>query len=336
MNTVIIRAPVVVAICLAALLHTGCSKPGQPGGDTAGSGKIKIAAVPKSTGGEFWETVASGARRAASEVGAELIWVGPLTETEIAEQNKIIDNMINIGVKGLALAPLNPQAQRKPVEDVVRNGIPVVIFDSDLDGDAYSSFVATDNRKGGELAAEKMTRLLGGKGRVVVINYVQGTGSTEARAAGFKAKATANGLEIAAAPYPETGTIEGAKNAAANTLEGFVKDGRLAIDGVFAANLYTTMGAVSALEDLRKSGIKVEAKFIGFDSSKKLVDDLQAGIIHALVVQNPDKMGYLAVKTTWQVIQGETVPARIDTGVEVVTKERLANDAEMRKLVGLK
>ena len=91
----------------------------------------------------------------------------------------------------------------------------------------------------------------------------------------------------------------------------------------------------SALEDLRKGGIKVNVKFVGFDTSKKLVEDVQAGKIDALVAQNPEKMGYLAVETLYKVVKKEKVPAVIDTGTVLVTKDKLANDAEVRKLVGL-
>ena len=74
-------------------------------------------------------------------------------ETEIAEQNKIIENMLNLGVDGMAIAPLNNKATRKPIEDVVAAGIPVVVFDSAVDGNAHISYVATDNKAGGALAA---------------------------------------------------------------------------------------------------------------------------------------------------------------------------------------
>ena len=76
-------------------------------------------------------------------------------------------------------------------------------------------------------------------------------------------------------------------------------------------------------------------KFVGFNTSKKLVEDVQAGKIDALVAQNPAKMGALAVETLYKVVKGEKVPAMVDTGTVLVTKDTLANDAEVRKLVGL-
>lgn len=298
--------------------------------------QVKLAVIPKSTGGEFWETVEKGARAGAKDAGVEIRWEGTVTETEIAEQNKIIENMVNLGVKGIALAPLNKAAQRKQVENAVKAGIPVVVFDSAVDGTAHSSFVATDNKKAGAMGGEHLVELLGKKpARVMCMRFVQGTGSTEARAAGFIETAKAAGYTVVADPYPDTGTIEGCKTAAANALEKFVKDGKLDLDGIFAANLYSALGVASALEDLKKSGIKVEVKFVGFDTSKKLIEDVQAGRIDALVAQDPYKMGYLAVQTIAKVVKGEKVDAMVDTGAVLVTKKGLESDPKIRKLVGL-
>jgi ribose transport system substrate-binding protein len=298
---------------------------------------LTLAAIPKSTGGEFWETVERGAKRAADELGVTLKWEGTVTETEIAEQNKIIENMVNLGVKGIALAPLNERAMRRQVQNAVRAGIPVVVFDSAVEGTAHSSFVATDNTQGGVIGGNELIRLIGKKAgaKVMCMRFVQGAGSTEARSEGFIKTAKAAGYTVAADPYPDTGTVGGCKTTAANTLEKFVKDGVLDLDGIFAANLYSTLGVASALDDLKKSGVKVNVKFVGFDTSKKLVDEVQAGNINALVAQNPEKMGYLAVQTLYKVVKKQEVPKMVDTGTVLVTKEAIEKDPEVRKLVGL-
>lgn len=298
--------------------------------------KLKLGVIPKSTGGEFWETVAKGAQKAAKDLNVDIRWEGTVTETELAEQNKIIENMVNLGVQGIALAPLNKAAQRKQVENAVKAGIPVVVFDSAVDGTAHSSYVATDNKKAGALGGQHLVELLGKEhAKVMCMRFVQGTGSTEARAAGFIETAKAAGYTVVADPYPDTGTIEGCKTAAANALEKFVKAGQLELDGIFACNLYSALGVASALDDLQKSGIKVKTRFVGFDTSRRLVEAVQAGKIDALVAQDPQRMGYLAVETLAKVVKGEKVPAVIDTGAVLVTKKGLESDPAIRKLVGL-
>jgi ribose transport system substrate-binding protein len=308
----------------------------QAGSAEAEGKTLTLAVIPKSTGGEFWETVEAGAGDAAKELGVNIKWQGALTETEIAEQKKIIENMVNLGVDGIALAPLNPKAMQKDVENAVAAGIPVVIFDSAVDGHAHTSFVATDNPAGGALGAKHLVgKLQDSDKKVVVLRFIQGTASTEQRAEGFLDEMKRAGFDVVADAYIEDGTVAGAKKTATNVLEGFVENGKLAIDGIFACNLTATLGMAAALDDLRKSGVTTDAVFVGFDSSPRLVEELQNGNVDALVVQNPKKMGRLAVETLVKHLRKQPVEPFIDTGVQVVTAERLKSEPEIRELVGL-
>jgi ribose transport system substrate-binding protein len=334
------------ALVAAHLALLGCTKSATPAnnpGTSAGAATqrdaakpLTLAVIPKSTGGEFWQTVEVGAKAAGKDLGVTIKWEGALVETEIADENKIIENMINLGVDGIAMAPINPKAMRKPVEAAVAAGIPVVVFDSALDGDAQISFVATDNTAGGSLGAKGLIdKLTGTEKRVIMLRYIQGTASTENRAQGFLDAAKEAGLHVLADAYTEDGQVSGAKKTAANVLEGFVKNGKLELDGIFCCNLNATQGMIAALDDLHKSGVTTKLVFVGFDSSPKMIEQLQHGDIDALVVQNPKKMGYLAVQTLVKHLRGEKVEPRIDTGVELVTAERVEKEPEIRKLVGL-
>jgi ribose transport system substrate-binding protein len=334
------------ALLVVQVIALGCSQsppsPTEPTSSTAAAAQTKpskpltIAVIPKSTGGEFWQTVEVGAKAAAKDLGVSIKWEGALVETEIADENKIIENMVNLGVDGIAVAPLNPKATRKPIENAVAAGVPVVIFDSELDGNAYTSFVATDNKAGGALGAKNLIdKLASTEKRVIMLRYIQGTASTENRAQGFLDAMHAANFQVLADAYTEDGQVSGAKKTAANVLEGFVKNGKLELDGIFCCNLNATQGMIAALDDLHKSGITTSVVFVGFDSSPKLIEEMKHGDIDALVVQNPKKMGYLAVETLVKHLRGQPVEPRIDTGVELVTAERLEKEPEIRKLVGL-
>lgn len=244
--------------------------------------------------------------------------------------------MMNLGVDGMVIAPLNNRAMRKPIENVVAAGIPVVVFDSAVDGDAHTSYLATDNTAGGALAAKYLAKSLGsGKKRLFLLRYIQGTASTEQRAQGFIDAAKTAGLDVLADPYTDDATVAGAIKTASNSLEGFVKDGKLEIDGIFATNLFSTMGMLTALDDLRQSGVDTDLIVVGFDTSPKLIEDLRKGSVNALVAQNPRRMGYLAVETLVKHLRGEKVEPVVDTGVELVTRDRLEKEPAIRKLVGL-
>jgi ribose transport system substrate-binding protein len=93
------------------------------------------------------------------------------------------------------------------------------------------------------------------------------------------------------------------------------------INGVFCPNESSTFGMLLAL---RGRGMSPYVKFVGFDASEGLVEALTVGDIHALVVQNPMKMGYLGVTTAVNYIRGQAVDIGIDTGVALVTKENMS------------
>src|SRR6478736_6676788 len=148
----------------------------------------KIAVIPKGTTHSFWKSVEAGAQKAGAELGVEIIWKGPLKEDDRAQQIGVVQQFVASGVNAIVLAPLDDTALRTPVKSAAQHNIPVVIIDSPLKGDNggkdFVSFVATNNRRGGELGGEELARLLGGKGKVVLLRYAEGSASTAEREAG--------------------------------------------------------------------------------------------------------------------------------------------------------
>src|SRR6476646_5120407 len=152
--------------------------------------KLTIAVVPKGTTHPFWKSVNAGATKAAADyksrgVDVDLIWKGPLREDDREQQVQVVEGFISQGVNGIVLAPLDSKALIRPVEEAKKAGIPTVIIDSGLETDQITSFAATDNRKGGNMAAERLGELLGGKGKVVMLRYLEGSASTTDREEGF-------------------------------------------------------------------------------------------------------------------------------------------------------
>jgi ribose transport system substrate-binding protein len=101
------------------------------------------------------------------------------------------------------------------------------------------------------------------------------------------------------------------------------------VSAIFTPNESTTFGMLRALRDAQKAG---EVKLVGFDASTQLVEALEGGHVHGLAVQNPFRMGDLGVRTVLAHIRGETVEARIDTGVIMVTADNM-NEPEIRELL---
>ena len=285
--------------------------------------KITIAVIPKGTTHEFWKSIHAGSNKAAAELKAqgtdiEVIWKGPLREDDREQQIQVVEGFAAQGVSGIVLAPLDNRALVRPVADARRAGVPTVIIDSGLESDEIVSFVATDNRKGGSLAADRMGQLLGGKGRVLVLRYAEGSASTTERETGFieQIKAKFPEIELVSTDQYAGATRDTAKRASENLLNRFGDQ----VQGIFTPNESSTAGMLLALEDIGKAG---KVSFVGFDVSQRFIDALNSGQLHGIVVQNPFNMGYLGVKTMVDNLMGRTVEKKIDTGVMLVTKENM-------------
>lgn len=260
--------------------------------------KRVIAVVPKGNAQLFWQSVHAGANKAARESAVEVLWNGASTETDYNAQIQIVDSMINRHVDAIALAPVDRKVMVSVVERAVRQKIPVIVFDSGIDTDQFISQVATDNRRAGELGAERIGKLLNGKGTVAMVKVQPGAGSTMAREEGFESKLKSDfpGIAIVAQQY---GWADYAKSmtAAENILTAHP-----GLDALFASNETSTIGSVRALKQRT-----TKVKLVGFDYSPALAEDLKSGLIDSLVVQDPFRMGYEAVRTAIAFLNGDKV-----------------------------
>ena len=314
----VFRFLVLTLVALVAV--TGCK-----GKDKSG-GKFQIAVIPKGTTHIFWKSIHAGAvkaERELSELDVEVIWKGPLKEDDRESQIRVVEDFMIRGVSGIVLAPLDDVALRMPVKNATNSGIPVVIIDSGLKSSDYVSFVATDNYIGGRKGGEHLGKILGGKGKVVMLRYLEGSASTMNREQGF--------LDAIKEKYPDIEMVSSNQYGGATTESGYqasenllaplrTPDGGLSIDGIFCPNESTAFAMLRALED---SGLAGKVKYVGFDSSPRLVQGLRKGHIHGLVLQDPINMGYLGVKTMVAHLRGEKVDKRIDTGSTVATAENM-------------
>jgi ribose transport system substrate-binding protein len=298
------------------------------GGSGSSSGKPRIAVIPKGTTHEFWKSVHAGALKAAKETDVEVIWKGPLKEDDLKAQIDVVQSFTAQGVNGIVLAPLSDKALVNPVKAAKAQKIPVVVFDSDLAGDEHVSFVATDNYQAGKLAAEHLAKSIGNKGGVVVLRYQEGSASTANREKGFL-DGIKEHTEIKVLSDNQYGgaTTESASQAADNVLAA-QKAASGGVAGIFTPNESTTFGMLLAL---RRAGLAGKVKLVGFDASEKLVQGLKEGHIDALVLQDPMKIGYLAVKTMADHLRGKPIEKRVDTGAKLLTKDN-AETPEMKAL----
>jgi ribose transport system substrate-binding protein len=314
-------------VTILAILVIACSKQEQKTGK-----QFTIAVIPQGSTHEFWKSIHAGAMKASQDeakagINVTIIWKGPMREDDREQQVQVVEGFVTQHVDGIVLAPFDKNALVRPVEEAKRAGIPTVVIDSALESHDLISFVASNNYHGGELAADEMGRLLGGKGKVLALRYQEGVFSTEQREKGFieRMKSAYPGIVLVSSNQFAGATRDTAKTAAENLLNRFGND----IDGMFTPNESSTAGALLALEDAGKAG---KIRFIGFDTSDVFVKAMHDGKLHGIVVQNPFRMGELGVKTLVDHLLGKKIESRVDTGVTLITPANI-DTVESKKLL---
>lgn len=313
-------------LILISTLIVSCGPSQKTTAPTPSSGNkpIEIAVIPKSFSHQFWLTVKAGAEQAGKELGVKIVWQGTAKETEIEQQINIVQDMINRGVSAIVLAASDANALVGIVETAINKGIPVITIDSGVNSDKPLSFVATDNIAGAKIAADTLAKLIGEEGEVGLIPFVAGAATSEMRERGFKEGiAQYPKIKLVSTLYSDSNVAK-AMDVTNDMLTSFPN-----IKGIFAANESSAVGCAQAIRSKGKAG---QVKIVAFDAAEEEIQALKEGVIQALIVQNPFKMGYLGVKCAYDAIQGKPVEKRIDTGVTVVTLENI-NDPEIQKLL---
>jgi ribose transport system substrate-binding protein len=271
----------------------------------------------------FWQSVHAGAVAASREHGMDISWNAPTAETDIAGQIQIMQTMINRRLDAIAISPIERRALVNIVERAASESIPVVIFDTGVDTDRYVARVATDNYAAGQMAAERMGQILGGKGEVIMVACQPGSASTMAREQGFE--------DLLKSKYPEVRIVDKRFGMSDFAKSLAVAENMLTahpdVDGVFASNETGSVGAAQALK-----GRRSKARMVGFDWSPTLLEDLRSGLIDSLVAQDPFKIGYEAVAAAAKKLRGETPQKEQPLAPRLVTRDNLDDPDIQRQL----
>jgi ribose transport system substrate-binding protein len=282
--------------------------------------KPTIPIIVKDTTSNFWQIVLAGARKAGQDLNVNVPELGAQSESDINGQISILENAVSGSPAAIVIAPTQFAALGKPVDEAAKK-VKIIGIDSAADSKAFVSFLQTDNVQGGRVGADGLAAAITAKygkaeGDVALITSLPGVGSLDQRAKGFK--------EEIAAKYPGLKLVadkvaDGMATTALNIMTDLIT-ANPNLRGVFASNLIMAQGAGQAIAE-NKAADKIE--LIGFDSDDKLIALLKDGTIKGLVIQDPYRMGYEGVKTALAASKGEKVPATVDTGVNLITKENM-------------
>jgi ribose transport system substrate-binding protein len=321
----------IAAVCVAALAagvaacgsdDNSSSSGASSGGGSSSSGggkKYKMTLIAGVKGDEFYLTMNCGAQAAAKAAGVSLDFQGP-DEFDASQQTPIVNAVAAKKPDAVLIAPTDTKAMYAPIKQMAANGTKIVLVDTTLDDSSMAvSQIASDNEKGGEAAAQELTKLIGGKGKVMVVNVKPGISTTDARGKGFETGAKAAGLDYLGQQYDDDDPAK----AAAVVTATLAKHPDL--KGIFAANLFSAEGAASGLKQAGKAN---QVKIVGFDAGPKQVEDLKAGTVQALIAQRPAEIGKDGVEQALAALDGKPVQKQIGTDFAVITKDNLAQNQD--------
>lgn len=290
------------------------------------SGRSKrIGVIPKATSHIFFMSIHAGVRRAADEFGVDVLWNGPNEETDHSRQIQIVESMITQRLDAIAISATDERALAAPVQRAIDSGIPVTVFDSAVNVHGQTSFIATDNHGAGCRAARLLAKLVGGEGSVGMVEHKPGGTSTMLREKGFEETLRNEfpRVRIAARQYGMADRAR-ARNAAENILSAHPD-----LAGIFASSEASSLGAIQAIRARGRAG---KTKLITFDSSDSHIEALRDGVIDIMLVQDPARIGYEAVKSLAEKLRGTTPHARIDLPAREITRPDL-DDPDVRRLL---
>ena len=316
----------VLVSCLlsAALVLAACGGDDNSGGSSSGSSsssaggkKYNMTLIAGVRGDEFYITMNCGAQAEAKKLGATLNFQGP-NEFAADQQTPIVNAVAAKKPDAVLIAPTDTKAMYAPIKQLSDNGSKVVLVDTTLEQpDLAVSQISSDNEGGGKLAAATLGKLIGGSGKVFVVNVKPGISTTDARGKGFQEGAKAAGLTYVGQQYDDDDPAK----AAAIVKSVLAKNPDL--KGIFATNLFSAEGAATGI---REAGKQDQVKIVGFDAGPKQVSDLKSGIVQALIAQKPADIGAQGVQQAYNALTGKSTTRKIGTESVSITKDNLAQE----------
>jgi ribose transport system substrate-binding protein len=250
-------------------------------------------------------------------------------EFDAARQRHQVADFIVQKVGAIVLSPCDSKAVVTAIAEANKAGIPVFTVDiAALGGGAkVVSHVATDNLGGGRLAAQALIEALGGKGRVAILDHPE-VESVILRTKGFEEELARQKAEKGVtlqvvARLPGGATKDKSFKATEDLLQAHPD-----LNGIFAINDPSALGAVAALEKAGKLGL---VKVVGFDGMPEGKQAIKAGQIYADPVQFPDRIGRTAVQTIQRYLEGEEVGGQILIPTALYRKADADRDPALRK-----
>src|SRR4051794_38807421 len=292
---------------------------GSSSGSSSSSAKknYKMTLIAGVKGDQFYITMNCGAQAKAKELGVTIDFQGP-DKFDAGLQTPVVNAVAAKKPDAVLVAPTDTKAMYAPIKQLSDNGSKVALVDTTLEqADFAVSQIASDNEGGGKQAAKTLGELIGGKGKVFVVNVKPGISTTDLRAKGFQEGAKTAGLQYLGQQYDQDDPAKAASIVKA------ILARNPDLKGIFATNLFSAEGAATGLKEAGKLG---KVKIIGFDAGPKQVQDLKSGLVQGLIAQKPAQIGALGIQQAVAALDKKATKKKIATGFVSITKDNLSQN----------
>ena len=276
-----------------------------------------VTLVAKSTKTEFWLSVFAGAEAAATEYNLKLTIIGPNTEEDYEAQNQMVTDAVNEGAEAIVFSAIDYENNAAAIDAAAQNGAKIVAIDSNVDSEAVSTYIGTDNYAAGQMAAQAALERVKTPLKVGIVNYdISSANGQEREQGAVDAFTASNRAEVVSV----INTLAEARHAKMDTISLLTTHPEINV--LLAFNEPTSVGAAQAVEQM---GLSETVFLLGFDSNVDTVDGLQEGAVDALIVQNPYAMGYLGVESAYKLLIGQSsgMERIVDTSTQIVDRNNL-------------
>ncbi|WP_066713680.1 ABC transporter substrate-binding protein [Clostridium sp. Marseille-P299] len=308
---------------------------GSTGENNTGSEKT-IYVIVKVLGNQYWSVVQAGAEKAGKDLGCNVVIVGTAAESDIEGQVRYLQDAVSANADAIVIAPLDRTALKNPISEQFKSGTPLVLIDSSVDGEDYSTALMTDNIEAGRMAAKEMIARLKAKGvpedkegSIAIQAGSTGSQAINDRLQGFNEYWDENAPTAWKVLKDDIKINDGDISKAVAFCQDFLTTYPDLL-GVFGPNNGSTVGFVTGIMEANRTDLTM----VGFDFSNEIETMIRGGEYDvASVVQRQYLMGYDGVKTALELANGGTVDEKIiDTGVLIVDNKNV-DDKEVQEVI---
>ena len=264
-----------------------------------------IPLISKGFQHQFWQAVKTGAEQAAKDLNVRISFEGPDSETMVDKQIDMLSAALAKNPKALGFAALDSQAAIPLLRKAQAAKIPVVAFDSGVEGDIPVTTAATNNIAAAALAADKMAELIGGEGDVALVVHDQTSRTGIDRRDGFvnRIKEKNPKINIVSIQYGAGDHLKSTE------ITKSILQANPRLKGMFGANEGSAIGVVNGAKESNRRLV-----IIGYDSGKQQKQAIRDGLMAGAITQNPVGIGYKTVEAAVKALKGERLEKTIDTG----------------------